>query len=225
MRFQKIAGAFFALMILAASCTPIAKKDDGSVTATPGNASGIWKKQVTRDIDMTEREDTMTHRLKGQNGDTSLFEMLVSAIRSGKLTAYNNIGPFFTNKLSDAELKDMMATKTDTVVVSDPVTGNNTTSIVSKDFQYRDIHKYRVLELWEFDPATGKTEIQITGVAPLMDLYTQNISGLQHAIFWLRYEDAKSILAAYEQLHPDNTLSSHIWSDYFQSDERPVMQK
>jgi hypothetical protein len=210
-------------IVLLYSCNaPVVQKSNNA----PAPAEhGTWKKLVTRDVDLNEREDTVTHHLKDQDGDTALFQMLVNAVKSGKITAYNNIGGFFANKLSAGELNSILEPKVDTVVITDPVTGSNTTSVVPRDFKYRDIHIYQILEEWVFDPASGKTGIQITGIAPMMDVYSENLRGVEHAIFWLRFEEARGILAAYEQLHPDNTLASHIWSDYFQSDIKPAVQK
>ena len=211
----------FVFILLFCRCTAAGQKADN---APQPQVAGTWKKQVTRDIDMKPEEDTVLHHLRDQNGDISLFEMLVNAVKSGKLTAYNNIGPFFTNTLSVAALNDAMSPKTDTEVITDPVTGNSMTTVVTRDFQYSNIHKYRILEEWGYDPVAGKTEIQVTGIAPLMDVYTGSYSGTK-SVFWLHYADARGILATYEERHPDNTLASHIWKDYFRSDIKPVVQQ
>ena len=229
MRFSHFGLSFVAAIALLSCNAPADRKADNAANtasaASAAPAAGLWKKMVTRDVDMNESEDTMAHHLKEQNGDTALYQMFVGAVRSGKITAYNNVGAFFSNKLSDAELKSITETKVDTVVITDPVTGASTTSAVPRDFKYNAIHRYRILEQWDFSPSTGKTDIQIVGIGPLMDLYTENISGLTRVIFWMRFDDAKTVLAAYEQLHPGNTLAAHIWTDYFKTDVKPTAQK
>jgi len=182
----------------------------------------IWKKKVARVIDMAQKEDNTNHHLTDMREDTTMLEMMVSAIKNGKLTAYSNFDADFTTKLSPEGLREMMTSKPDTIEVVDPITNARVVKIVRRDFDNSLVHKYRILEEWAFNPHTGITSIQIIGIAPLREVYDENGSfrGVQ-AMFWVRYNDVRNIIAKYEQYHPDNSLSGHIWADYFLSDVKP----
>ena len=181
--------------------------------------NGTWKKKVGRVIDLSEKENDVTHHNKDAKPKPTLLEMMADDIKSGKLDAYSTFDCSFTTKLSAAELKNMTTSKVDTIVVVDPVTGKEMTKLVRKDCDYSAIHKYRILEEWTFDPHTGRTEIQITGIAPIREIYNEDgaFRGVQ-AMFWVKYNDARSIIAGYEQYNPGNTIAGHIWHDYFSND-------
>ncbi len=219
MRTHNVCKIVFAAALLLICGAAFAQKEDNS-------SREIWKKKVARVIDMAQKEDDANHHLKDAREDTSILEMMVSAIKGGKLVAYSNYDAEFTTRLSAKDLKDMTAGRTDTKSVVDPITGTETMRITHLDFYCSSIHKYRLLEEWVFNPRTGKTEIQITGVAPLREIYDENgaFRGVQ-AMFWVRYNDVRNIIAKYEQYHPDNTISGHIWADYFLNDMRPEAVK
>ncbi len=191
-----------------------------------GQTNGkVWKKRVIRTINMQIPEDKKTHHLKSAGNDTTITELLVNAAGAGKLTVYSNIDDNFSTKQSATEVKDMLSPKKDTVTMTDPVSGKEVMKIVSMDINYDAIQKFRILEEWTYNPGTGKTDIQITGIAPVKDVFVgDNLRGSM-AIFWVRYQDALPVIAHYEQSHPTNTFSSHIWDDYFLSDVKPTESK
>ena len=185
-----------------------------------------WKKTVSRTIDVTQKEDTITHHLTDVTEDSTLLEMMISAIKLGKLTAYSAFDHSFTTKLSVAELKEMTASRADTQIIVDPITNKEIVKIIRRDFNPYAIHKYRFLEEWTFNPGTGKTDIQITGISPMLEVYGEDgVFRGRKSMFWVKYNDVHPILARYEQAHPNHTLSSLIWDDYFLSDVKPTDKK
>jgi hypothetical protein len=181
-----------------------------------------WKKRVARTIDMSEKEDTTRHRLRNMTYDSLLVQMFVNSVQEGYLPAYNTWDALFTAKISPTELKERFACKIDTILIVDPVTGKEQTKLRKTDVNFDRLQKLRVLEDWVFYPQTGTSQLQIIGVAPVQDVYGDDGSYRgQQPIFWLKYNDAKNTITRYEQIHPDNTVSAHIWSDYFLSDEKP----
>ncbi len=180
----------------------------------------VWKKQVTRMIDMREKDDTIEHHLRDVSRYTTLLEYMIKEINAGKLTAYSNCdGGLFTQKLTAKELEQQMSSKPDTVTITDPVTGKEVVKVITRDFNFDIVHKYRLKEEWTLDPNTGKTQIQIVGIAPIKEIFGENGSfrGYQ-AMFWLHFNEARAAITQYELYHPNNTIGSHIWDDYFTSD-------
>lgn len=193
--------------------------------ATPAPAME-WRKQVTRTIDMREPEDTVTHHLRQANGNPTLIELIVDAIKAGKLTAYSGWDNQFTTKLSIADVNQMTAGRTDTVVVVDPLTGNEITKVVTRDFDPDMFHYYRILEDWAFNTVAGKTTVQIVGVAPCQDVINEDgtFRG-RKSFFWVKFADIQAILAHYAQLNPTKPFPVYIWNDYFLSDIKPTEHK
>jgi Gliding motility associated protein GldN len=217
MNRHQVIRIIFAAIILFAGTNSFGQKA-GSTT--------VWKKQVYRVLNAMEKEDTKEHHLKNANPDTTMLEMMINAIKSGKLTAYSNYDHSFTTRLTMAQLNEMLLQRPDTQVMVDPITGKEATKVISHEFDFYAVTKYRLLEEWTFNPVTGKTDIQITGISPVRGIYGENgdFRGIQ-SIFWLKYPDVINIIARYEQYHPDNTIASKIWNDYFSSDTKPEAQK
>jgi hypothetical protein len=191
------------------------------------DAPGIaWRKQVARLIDMREKEDTASHHLRDMSSDTSLFEMIINAIDDGRLIAYSPMDTRFSVKLSKEVVNEMVSSRVDTIMLQDPLTAEWSKKLVNNDFNYNAIHKYRILEDWTFNVASGKTKIQVVGIAPTQDVYGEdgNFRGTSN-MFWLQYADARPILDIYEQYHPGNTVAGHIWDDYFKNDGKLGVQR
>jgi len=183
--------------------------------------NGCWRKRVGRIIDIAPSSDSAVSKSKVPRKSATLMGMIVDAIHAGTLIAYSSFDAHFTTKLSVESIEERWATQTDTAVVIDPITGLKETKIVDEGFNYGAISKYRILEEWTFNPNTGKTEIQITGIAPIREIYDADgrFRGVQ-AMFWVRYCDVRSIIDKYDQMHPGKTIESYIWNDYFLNSNR-----
>ena len=182
-------------------------------------AATVWKKKVTRMIDFREKEDTMKHHLNDANSDKAILELMAEAVNNGKISAYSTWDNEFKIKLTKEQFSRLFTTRTDTAILKDPVTGEQITKVIRFDFDYSLIHKYRILEEWTFDASTGKTNIETLGICPMKDIFNDDgaFRGVQ-GMFWLHYKDANAAIANYEVYHPDNTLATHIWNDYFGPD-------
>jgi len=182
-------------------------------------AQAVCKKIVSRIIDVREKEDTLITHLKDVSPDTTLVEMMVNAVISGKITAYHDYDTRLISKITGSDVKEMLMSKPDTVITKNSLTGKEELKIIKHNFDYSAIHKYRILEEWTYNWATGKTEIETIGVAPIMDIYiADNFRGIK-AMFYLHFSDARRIIDHYELYHPNHTICSHIWNDYFNQSE------
>ena len=193
--------------------------------AQTGNKSGILHKEVMRIIDLAPMHDSVIHHLKDIGDDSSLYQMIVSGIRSGLLNVYARDDIHFIASISFDALKEKIGVTRDTQTVVDPVTNMEVMKATSFSFESFSVNKYKILEDWTFDKYTGKTKIQIVGIGPMTGMYNDAAYIGRKPMFWLRYNDLSSIIARYEQYHPDNTIAGHIWADYFLSDVKPAAQK
>jgi hypothetical protein len=180
---------------------------------------GAWRTKVVRMIDMGQPADEKKYHLMDMGVDTTLPEMFFFAMEEKKFNAYKDSN--FTHAIIDVRdafdnFKDI-----DTIIVVDPTDGNEKLQIVRRCDPLAHA-KLRVLEEWVFNPATGKTDVQILGVAVIDERYSFNGSLKDMTtLFWLKYADIQPILARYNQYHPSNTLALRIWDGYFLSDVKP----
>ncbi len=192
------------------SAAPTAKSEEGATTGV------VWKKQIARVIDMGEKSGSSSKTISDVSSENTMMDMFINLIKNNKIIAYANTDHNFTTRLTVGELNKMLLMRRDTVLTTDPKTGKTVSKINNKDINVDSVHKFRILEEWTCYPATGKSEIQIIGLAPLKDDYNEDGTFKSlHPMFWLKFSDISAILARYQQYHPNNTLAGRIWDDYF----------
>lgn len=178
----------------------------------------LWKKRVWREIDTREKQN-MAFRYPGDDytGGGYFIEIILDAIKNGKVKAYSNMDDRFTMALTKEQIIEMLIGKPDTTMVEDPLTGEMTMSITSREFNPDVVTKYRLKEDWIFDRNLGRMVTRIIGIAPIRDLYNDDGSfrGSQ-AVFWLYYPEVRPMLAQYEVFNPDNDVARITWDDYFE---------
>ena len=177
---------------------------------------------VMRIIDTQEQEDTVRHHLQDVNLDSTLTGMILPAITSGRLCVYERHDYKLTKKLSKAAIQSLLFAKVDTQIVVDPINHKEVTTVRETETDFDYYHKYGLLEKWDLDPATGKTNIQIVALAFISQVLDEGAShSTEQPALLLNYNDVQNIIARYSQYHPENTLASRIWNNYFLSDTPP----
>jgi hypothetical protein len=192
----------------------------GYAQLTPG---ATWKKRVYRVIDMTEKETAKANALTDVRTDSTLFQMFDDAINSGTIPVYANSDLYFNSKLDLKTLPDLICPwyKTDTVVVFDPITGDEIHMKRRTPF-FDQMNEYGILEECSFNTSTGKTDMQVVGIGPLNITHGDVLPPCDKPmLFWMKYQDALPIIRRYEQYNPESTIAGKIWGSYFQSDEKP----
>lgn len=179
----------------------------------------MWKKRVWREIDIREKQN-MAFRYPGDDytGGGYFIEIILDAVKKGKIKAYSNVDDRFTNALTKDQILEMMIGQPDTNEVIDPVSGEMKVIITRREFNPDLITKYRIKEDWVFDRNLGRMVVRIVGIAPIKDIIDEN-TGLfraSQAVFWLHYEEIRPMLAQYEVFNPENDVARMTWDDYFE---------
>ncbi len=179
----------------------------------------LWKKRVWREIDTREKQN-VGFRYSGDehSGGGMFIEILIDAIKKGKIVAYGTFDDRFTTILTKEQLMEQVAGKRDTQMIVDPITGEETMKERITDFKPETITKYRIKEDWIFDRNQGQMVVRIAGLAPVMDKYGDD--GLyrgSQAMFWLYYPDIRGMLANYEVFNPQNDMFRTTWDEFFES--------
>ncbi len=178
----------------------------------------MWKKRIWREIDTREKQN-MAFRYPGDEytGGGYFIEIILDAVKKGKVKAYSNMDDRFTTALTKEQILEMMIGKPDTVMVENPMTGEVEMRISSKEFNPDVVTKYRLKEDWVFDRNLGRMVGRIIGIAPIIDKYNED--GTYRAsqpLFWLYYPEIRDMLAQYEVFNPENDVARLTWDDYFE---------
>ena len=179
----------------------------------------LWKKRVWREIDTREKQN-MPFRYPGddQTGGGYFIEILVDAIKKGKLKAYSSFSDRFTTALTKEQIMEALTGKDDSVQVPDPRTGEIKIIVSHRDFNPDLVVKYRLKEDWIFDRNQGRMVNRIIGIAPIINVIDPNTGESRGSspLFWIYYPEARSILAQYEVFNPDNDMQRLTWDDYME---------
>jgi gliding motility associated protien GldN len=182
-------------------------------------ADVLWKKRMWREIDTREKQN-IGFRYEGDEntGGGMFIEILIDAIKRGKITAYSAFGndDRFTTKLTKEQVMEQITPKPDTVEVED-VDGTMIKKIQKKDFNPHLVSSIRIKEDWIFDRNQGKMVVRIIGIAPVLD-YVGDDGGYRGsaAMFWLSYPEIRQTLSSYEVYNPQNDVYRYTWDEFFE---------
>jgi gliding motility associated protien GldN len=185
---------------------------------TVREADIMWKKRVWREIDIREKQN-MAFRYPGDDytGGGFFIEIILDAVKKGKIKAYSNMDDRFTTALSKDQIMELLIGKPDTVMVENPETGEMIMKISSREFNPDVVTKYRIKEDWVFDRNLGRMVVRIIGVAPIQDrLNEDGTFRASQAVFWLYYPEMRDMLAQYEVFNPENDVARITWEEYFE---------
>jgi len=178
----------------------------------------LWKKRVWREIDTREKQN-LAFRYPGddQTGGGYFIEILLDAVKKGKIKAYSTFDDRFTTALSKEQIMEKLVGKADTIPQEDPITGEIKYIYNSRDFDPDKVTLYRVKEDWMFDRNLGRMVVRIIGIAPLVDI--KNEDGTTRAstpLMWIYYPEARPVFAQYEVFNPENDVQRMTWDDYLE---------
>ena len=184
----------------------------------------LYTERVWREIDLREKMN-MPFRYQAQddNGDQRFITIILKAVRSGEVTAFDPQDYRFTTPLNiDGVNKTMSGGISDTVAVKDPNDPSRTISykVVQTSFNPDDIMKFRIKEEWVFDREASRMFVRILGIAPLKTIFLPDgVTERGSApMFWVYYPDLRPTLAKYEVYNSKNMGTGRMtWEELFES--------
>ncbi|MEZ5047334.1 MAG: gliding motility protein GldN [Chitinophagaceae bacterium] len=178
-------------------------------------ADVLWKKRVWREIDARQKQN-LAMRYPGDeySGGGMYIEILMDAIKKGKITAYAD--DRFSSPLSVEDVLQKVTGTNDTIPV-ELANGEIEYRIITKSFNLDNVTKFRVKEDWIFDKNVGRMQVRIIGIAPYLDRLNEDGSFRGSLpMFWLYYPDLRNINARYEVYNPENDIYRITWDDFFE---------
>jgi gliding motility associated protien GldN len=178
----------------------------------------MWKKRVWREISILEKQNmALGYAGDEHTGGGMFIEILVDAVKRGRITAYANTDDRFTTVYTGAELDAQIKGKPDTMYFIDPTNDSEVMKVYYKDFNPSTVTKYRVIEDWMIDRNTGSMVVRIVGIAPVRDVYgDDNMYRGSQAMFWVYYPHIREVLAGYDAVNPNNDVQRDTWVEYWE---------
>ncbi len=179
----------------------------------------LWKKRVWREID-TRQKQNMAFRYPGDpnTGGGMFIEILIDALKKGKIKGYSTADDRFTTALSKDQILEMLTGKPDTIPVENPLTGEVELRIIKRDFNPDAVTKFRIKEDWIFDRNLGRMVVRIIGMAPLLDRFNDDGTFRASApMFWIYYPEFRETMAQYEVFNPENDVARMTWDEFFEN--------
>lgn len=179
----------------------------------------LWLKRVWREIDVNERQNMVfTYEGDEHTGGGMFADILLYHVQKGTIKAYDINTDYFSRVLTKDEIARKVAPSIDSTEVEDPVTNVVSRVAITRSFRPELIRKYRIKEDWIFDGSTGKMVVRILGIAPIIDVYSDEgaYKGPQ-TLFWLYYPDIRWLLAQYEVVSNNNDANRMTWDEFFES--------
>ena len=183
----------------------------------------MWSKLVWRIIDMRQKMNQPLYFPTVPIGERmSLIDVLMEAIEDEKITAYkpafDDSNEFMEIMSYDQVLEEFDA-KDKTVTIVDPLTGEPTTEVIQGTMNTDEVIQLLVKEMWFFDRKRSTMEVRIIGLCPIRLFYKDEDLGKEDLqrkkLFWVKFPEARDILAQREVVNPYNDAERRSYDEIF----------
>jgi gliding motility associated protien GldN len=181
----------------------------------------LYSEKVWRELDLREKMNRIfQYDAEDDNGSQIFVNMLLTAIRSGEITAFED--DRFTTPLTVAQIENKTAGKTDTVPEYDIKDISKIVGYVvtRASFDPKSVNKIRLKEQWIFDRESSRMFVRILGIGVLKTEYFPNTDKERgtSSLFWVYYPDLRPILVKSEVYNPKNMGQNRMtWEELFES--------
>ncbi len=183
----------------------------------------LFMEKVWREIDLREKmNQSFRYRTEDDNGDQRFISMLLKAVKSGEVTAFDASDDRFTTPLAADQVAQLTAGGSpDTSAVYDVNDPSKVVKYVvsTTSFDPESVIKLRIKEEWVFDREASRMFVRILGIAPLKTILNANGTERGSSVmFWVYYPDLRPTLAKAEVYNPKNMGNSRMtWEELFES--------
>ncbi len=185
----------------------------------------VYRQRLWREIDVHEKMNLpFVYKADADNGNQRFIVILLNAIKSGEVTAFNSIDDRFTTPITLKEIAKQLVGEPKTIQIpdwaKDPDGSKGITrdSLVVEDFNPEIVEKYWIKEDVIFDKESSRLHTRILGIAPLKTI--KNTDGSFRDVtplFWVYYPDLRPMLARYEAYNGKNFGARLSWEEMFES--------
>lgn len=185
----------------------------------------VYRQRLWREIDVHEKMNLpFVYRADGDNGNQRFVIILLNAIKSGEITAFNPDDDRFTTPLTYGSIAKKLVGEPIIIQVPnwtldpDGSKGIMKDSTIINEFDPNAIEKFWVKEDVVFDKESSRLHTRILGIAPMVTI--KNPDGSFRAVsplFWVYYPDMRPMLARFEAYNGKNYGARLSWEEMFES--------
>jgi gliding motility associated protien GldN len=170
----------------------------------------FWERRIWRIVDTREKMNASF-----RYPDQPLFEILKTEALAGRIPLYDPSFESYGSAFDPEDLQQILY-RQDTVRVWDVDTHTSTLQVVQSEINVEDIKRYRLEEIWYFDSRTSTMNVQIIGIAPMLDVTDENGNFLfERPLFWVNLPESRPVLDQYQVYIVENEAHRISWTDLF----------
>ncbi len=185
----------------------------------------VYRQRVWREVNVHEKMNLpFAYAATEDNGNQRFINILLNAIKSGEVTAFDPLDDRFTTPYTFKQIAEQVVGKPVVKQVPDfdkdpdGSKGIMRDTTIVQDFNPESVERYWIKEEWVFDKESSRLYARILGIAPLKTI--TNADGSFRAvlpIFWVYYPDLRPMLAKYEAYNGKNYGARMSWEELFES--------
>lgn len=174
--------------------------------------------RIWENIDTRKPENRPLMYALDDFGSHQLITLMLSAIREGKVTAFSSEDDRFTTPLTPQQVTEAMGNGLDTAAVYDMDGNLSGYQVRTKSIDLDSVYTFCIKEDWFYDKNYGKMMVRILGIAPIVSYKLSTgdiIPHSEHPIFWLYFQDFRSILTKYKAYNTQHTGTKIPFEELF----------
>jgi gliding motility associated protien GldN len=186
-----------------------------------------YRERVWREIDIREKMNLpFRYAANEDNGDQRFIMILLQAIKSGEVTAFDpTVDDRFTTPMTIEQIGKKIKGECYTLQVIDWAKDPTGSKGIMKDsttcpeVNWNDVVKFRIKEEWVFDKESSRMYARILGIAPVQTINDPTTGAFlgESPMFWVYYPDLRPILSKYEVYNSKNFGARMSWEELFES--------
>ena len=186
----------------------------------------VYRQRLWREIDVHEKMNLpFVYKADGDNGNQRFVNILLNAIKSGEITAFNaQVDDRFTTPMTLKEIAELLVGKPHIEQVpnwaEDPTgaKGLMKDTVITEVYNPDIVERFWIKEDVIFDKESSRIYTRILGIAPVKTIRNQDGSFRDVSpIFWVYYPELRPLLAKYEAYNGKNYGARLSWEELFES--------
>jgi gliding motility associated protien GldN len=179
-------------------------------------ADVVWSKKIFRMVDLREKinEPLYYPTVTTKDGRKSFINIILDEIKADRLKAYDPLNISANTTYSDIAGKMGAITKTQSITINAQGATRDTT--ITEEAKPEEVKQLLLYEEWYFDKKLSSLSVRIIAIEPYYMAYdAQAARVLKKPLFWIKYDEARDVLAKHEVFMNNNDAQRISFDDLF----------